>query len=139
MVRKKKNMSIVMLQEAHCTTEAEKQWYVEWGYNIYFSHEQTDARGVCILFNNNFEYKIHNVITDDHGRYIILDITAYQQRFTLTNVYGPNEDKPEFFEIFIHNVESIPNDHRIIGGDFNFVLNCDIDKKGGQDTTHLKN
>lgn len=66
-----KNYSIFMLQEAHCTNEIEKQWYAEWGYNIYFAHGQSDARGVCILFKNDFDYQIHNIIKDASGRFLI--------------------------------------------------------------------
>ena len=32
----------------------------------------------------------------------------------------------------------MPNDHRIIGGDFNCVLDLDIDKAGGRYTSHKK-
>ena len=32
----------------------------------------------------------------------------------------------------------MPNDNRIIGGDFNLVLNLDIDKKGGKSSTHME-
>ena len=96
----KKKMSIIMLQEVHSTIDIEKQWYAEWGYNIIFSHGQADARGVCILFKNDFDFCVHNVIKDTEGRYIILDMTAFQQRFTLANVYGYNQDKPEFFKSF---------------------------------------
>ena len=59
-------------------------------------------------------------------------------RITLCNVYGPNNDNPEFYVDVIHQIESLPNDKRIIGGDFNLVLNVDIDKKGGNSTTNTK-
>ena len=36
-----------------------------------------------------------------------------------------------FFVDVIHQIESLPNDNRIIGGDFNLVLNLDIDKNAG--------
>ena len=32
------------------------------------------SKGVVVLFKNNFEYKIHNILKDDEGRYILIDI-----------------------------------------------------------------
>ena len=36
------------------------------------------------------------------------------------------------------NIENLPNETRIIGGDFNLVLNLELDKKGGHDRTNFK-
>ena len=54
---------------------------------------------------------------------------------TLCNVYGPNEDDADFFIDLIHNIESLPNDNRIVGGDFNLVLDLTVDKRGGRNIT----
>ena len=35
-----------------------------------------------------------------------------------------------FYADMIHLIESIPNDNRIVGGDFNLVLDIEKDKKG---------
>ena len=58
---------------------------------------------------------VHQVCTDPNGRYIIIDIEIYGFRTTLCNVYGPNDDNPEFYVDVIHQIESLPNDNRIIG------------------------
>ena len=48
--------------------------------------------------NNNFEYKIHKVIKDREGRYVICDIELeVVAHFLMINIYGPNQDKPSFF------------------------------------------
>ena len=41
--------------------------------------------------------EIHRKISDSEGRYIVLDITIEQTRLTLANIYGPNNDNPDFF------------------------------------------
>ena len=48
------------------------------------------------LLNNNFEYKVEKVISDINGNYIIFDINIEGKKFTLINLYGPNNDKPNF-------------------------------------------
>ena len=108
----------------------EKLWYAEWGYTVIFSsHGTNDARGVCILLKNDFEHEIHEIIRDEEGRYIILDISINQKRITLANIYGNNIDTPKLYENFIEIIENMPNDHRIIGGNHNVVIDVVKDKK----------
>lgn len=49
------------------------------------------------MFNNNFEFKVHEQISDNNGNYLVLDITIEGKRITLLTIYGPNEDCPKFF------------------------------------------
>ena len=128
---------IIFLQEAHCTPDAEALWRTEWGGDIFFAHGTRNSRGVCILFKNKITKKIHNSQSDPNGRYIILDVEVNDKRLTLVNIYGPNNDDAEFYLNLMEKVEDIPNDNRIIAGDFNVVLDLDIDKKGGAPTTNI--
>ena len=96
---------------------------------IMFNHGTPNYKGVCILFKNNANYDIHSVHKDSEGRVIILDITIYETRLALCNLYAPNEVQSNFFANIIDNIESIFNDHRITGGDCNLVLNVNMDKK----------
>ena len=50
------------------------------------------------LFKNNFEYKVHSVVKDDEGRYILIDIEMLNKRMTIANTYAPSSgDHPDFF------------------------------------------
>ena len=132
-----KDVNVILLQETHSTKETEHLWRSEWGGSILFSHGKSNARGVCILLKNNINYNLINTISDDEGRYLILDIEFGDVKMSLTNVYGPNTDSATFFISLIENIEKIENDNRIIGGDFNFVLDIEIDKKGGINKTNV--
>ena len=57
-----------------------------------------------------------------------------EKLITSATIYAPNEDDPGFFERFHDHLRG----HLIIGGDFNLVLDTDIDKKGGLAKTHTK-
>lgn len=87
----------------------------------------TNQRGVCILFNNEFEYKILQVKADGSGNYLLLDVEVERKRFTLVTVYGPNEDTPDFYVKVAKSIEEIGNETCIICGDFNLVLDQDLD------------
>ena len=51
-----------------------------------------------VLINNNFEQTVKNIRTDKNGNYIILDMEVQGKEITLVNLYGPNEDSPQFYE-----------------------------------------
>ena len=78
-------------------------------------------------FGKNLEYKIHKQIKDNEGNFLVVDVTAQHQRFTLINIYGPNSDSPSFFKKIIQHLEEIGNSDYIICGDFNLVLDPYID------------
>ena len=58
---------------------------------------------------------------------IILDLELEGQRFALLNIYGPNEDSPDFFSKVQEIIEEYDNEYVIISGDFNLVYNQELD------------
>ena len=117
----KKKYDICLLQETHCTKTKENIWENEWGYKAYYSSYASNSRGVVILFNNTFKYDLHNINTDEEGRWILIDCTIGGTHLSLVNIYAPNEDQPIFFEIIKNKLESFSNNSIILGGDFNVV------------------
>ena len=92
----KKKLDKYRLQEAHIQNSKREQarWKSQWGYDAFFSSLDSKSCGVISLLNNTFEYVLHNVISDQQDRYIILDISIFQQCCTLVTLYGPNTDLP---------------------------------------------
>ena len=127
-----------MLQEVHCSENANSMWSAEWGYKTIFSGQASSKCGVAILFNNTFSFKIRKSFSDPNGRFIICDIETEQKCITLARLYAPNVDDPRFFEIVFEHLLDFECDEIIIGGDFNLVLNIDMDKKGGLARTNSK-
>ena len=121
-----------MLQETHSTPEDEERWQKEWGGTIIFSHGSSSSRGTCIMFSKDMDTNMHQIVVDQNGRYVILDITINDVRLTLVNLYGPNKDDEEFYINLFEQIELIGNDNRIIAGDFNTILDNAKDKKGGK-------
>ena len=96
-VRNKK-YNIICLQDVHVNEKLEPFIKAEWGYDIYFSSYTTMSRGVMVLSNNNFEQKVKRIKTDKNGNCIILDMVIEEKEITLVNLYGPNEDNPQFYK-----------------------------------------
>ena len=58
--------------------------------------------------------------------------------FTLICIYGFNYDRPDLLIDISNELSNFQADAYIFGGDFNFVFNIDLDKKGGQPRTNFK-
>ena len=123
-----KQFSIYLLQDTHFTPGIEDRITREWGYNAYFSSYRSNSRGVAILFNNNIDYKLIKMSKDTNGNLLVLHLSAFDKEFIVVNVYGPNADSPDFYTKMEEMIAAMgPVDNIIIGGDWNFVMNFDVD------------
>ena len=82
---------------------------------------------MAILFNNSCEIEIHNQFKDDRRNFLILDVTIDSLQFLFINIYGPNTDVPEFYSQLLEQWGAHSSQYIIIGGDFNLVLDQDLD------------
>lgn len=122
------NYSFYLLQDTHFTPSTEARIKSEWGFHAYFSSFSSNSRGVAILVNNNVEYKLLNVVKDINGNFIILHVNMFEKEFLIVNIYGPNNDSPEFYVQLEEIVERIGHtEHIIFGGDWNLVRNFELD------------
>ena len=131
-----KKYNIVCLQDVHIQSQQESYVKAEWGNDANFSCFNSSSRGVLILLNNNFEYKVEKINSDVNGNYIILDINIEGKKFTLINLYGPNDDKPKFYKELRQKYISLNNDNIIMCGDWNLVINPDL---GTNNYLHISN
>ena len=125
-----KKFGIFFLQEVHCTNEKEQLWSSEWGFSAIFSSVSSSSAGVCILFNNNFQFEIKKQFSDPGGRFILVDLKLENKTITLGNIYAPNDDNPNFFKNVLSHLLPFECEDIILGGDFNLVLDVQNDKKG---------
>ena len=137
---KQKKFSIYCLQDTHFTEKNEKHIRAQWGFDCVFSHGTNVSRGVCILFNNTFEYKILQQKTDLEGNFIILKLELEKNiTMTLVNFYGPNKDNPSFYNNLMINILELETDSMIICGDTNTVQEYDLDCFNYQNRNNPKN
>ena len=125
---KKKGYSILCLQDTHFSGKDQNIVRAQWGGEIYSSPGRTNARGVSILFSNTFEYSVVESYNDNIGNFLALNIVIENQ-FTicLINLYGPNNDSPDFFNNIRSTTEKFSADFNIICGDWNLIQCTDLD------------
>ena len=119
---------ILILQETHSTQEHESIWANEWGGKIIYSHGTSQARGIAILTSKEIFTNISNIETDSEGRLIVFDLEQDGQKLCVAAIYAPNTDSPQYFK----NLDKILKnrcEHKIILGDFNLVLDVEMDRE----------
>ena len=124
-----KRADIICIQESHSIIENEQIWQNEWGGQILFDHGESNARGVCVLVKKGFPGRISNVIYGGDGRSIIFDLEIEEIKYSIAAIYAPNTDSPKFFQ----NIDWLMTERsefKMIVGDFNVVLNKDLDRSG---------
>ena len=96
------------------------------GGKIFFSHGETNSRGVAVLIAPDTDLKIHSISHDQYGRYLLLDCTLNERKYVLINAYAPTIDKAteqaNFGHLLCNTMEKYFGHNIIIGGDLNFDL-----------------
>ena len=66
--------AIVFMQETHSSDKIGKRWEQLWRGSIKFSHGTTSSKVVLIAFSEGLEFNIRKEVTDQNGRYIVLQV-----------------------------------------------------------------
>ena len=133
----KDKADIILLQETCSTPELENVWKSQWRGELFFNHGSEHSRGVLTLVKEGLDCQLKVCKQDELGRYVILKGIVQSQPFIFVNSYAPNKvNKQCVFYDEIHNelakVETHADHRIIIGGDFNVILNPDLDGSGGK-------
>ena len=82
---------LVILQETHSVPNFESRWKVEWGGNIFFSHGENNARGVCALVPRGFNGDVKLLQAEDAGRMLILRVEFNNFALNVFGIYAPTQ------------------------------------------------
>ena len=128
---------IVCLQETHSTIECENEWSQQWGKGqVIFSHGASNSRGILLCINDRLDIAIKQKRIDDEGRYIIIECEIEKENFVIIGIYAPNDDNPDFFRKILKESENL-NGYRIVLGDFNLVLDAELDRTNARNNNPL--
>lgn len=84
---KEEGYSILCLQDTHFTEGIELFVETQEGYTCLFNSYKSNTRGVAIMFNNNFEFKVNQTRTDNDGNLLVLDMVIEENKVTLIIIY----------------------------------------------------
>ena len=129
---RERNIMITFLQETHISTKEQMHQFNRlFGGKTFWSFGTSYSRGVAIIFDSRFSFRLLNFRHDYEGRLLVVNVEIGSQKYTLVNVYCPNIsiERKKFILKLKHFL--YPSTNIILGGDFNFVENLQKDKIGG--------
>ena len=119
---KNQSADIIFLQETHMTVPLIPYFDSLWEGKCYHSVKTAKSRGTATLMKGSLSYELISQHCSEEGNLVILACKINNNKFTLVNLYGPNDDTPSFYRHIEQLLEMHPSENIIIGGDFNFVI-----------------
>ena len=132
-----KKADIICLQETHSQLATNTEWGIQWKGKSFWSHGTGSARGVALLIKDGTQIEITNTLKDTEGRMIGMQYKERGECFVLINIYAPNIDDPKFFLDIFRLFEEYEG-KRIITGDFNLVMNVELDRIKESTSNHTR-
>lgn len=68
------------------------------------------------MINNNLSKKLVELSETQMEIFLIMEIKMQKETFILVNLYGPNDDKPSFYQNLKQKIEEFENDNIMICG-----------------------
>ena len=123
---------IVFLQEIFIDTIAGcEELARKMGGRGFCSPGTGNSKGVMIVVRNQVDFELEMSHHDYDGRIVWVDCKINRMPVRLVCIYAPNNhtERKEFLQQSVLNV-LVSNRKLVMGGDFNFVENIDLDKTG---------
>ena len=134
----KNNYDICLLQETHSGEGTHDAWKWEWGNEAFFSGKNNNSEGIGILISSKISCTIQKYTEILCGRMQALEIIINGKELTIINIYGPNDDDTSLFNKLEDYINENEDKNFLLGGDFNTVLETNIDKHNGKNDTHKR-
>jgi exonuclease III len=126
-------IDICLLQETHDMKEENIQKIESMcGAKVFKCKGTKNGRGVTTVVRESDRCRNPRVkYKDDNGNYLLLELQIDQELFQIANIYGPIT--PQARAKLYHEVvsDTLDKDNRIIGGDFNNIMDFSLDSVGG--------
>src|SRR4029434_374717 len=98
----------------------------------------TRARGTTIIIHKQIQFTSSNFIFDPQGLYVIVSGQPFHVPVVLVNLYAPNWDDAGFVQRLVCQLPDLNNHIMILGGDFNCVMNPNLDRSNPKYIHSLK-
>lgn len=95
---------------------------------IYYSSFSRNKRGVAILINKNTPFTLEKCVKDCEDQYVVITGFLHGEHMMIGCVYAPNVYQEEFYSKLIADTSGVSVAFSILGGDFNCVMNSEVDQ-----------
>ena len=87
----------------------------------------SNSRGVEILISPTFEYTVSNILANNEGNLLSIDLKLNDTSIRIINAYAPNIDSPQYFKKIESHILSNETEYILLGGDLNLILDPKLD------------
>ena len=124
---KREKYDFICLQETHITEDKADEWKNEWKDGFVYYPGTPDSCGQIILFSKSVSDDFSVLIASK--RILVVEIAIKEKRTLLCNIYAPNvnSEKEKLFKELIDKIKDTNYDDIILCGDFNCVMNNEVD------------
>ena len=129
---KRNKYEIICIQEAYISDSVADSWKKEWGGELHYSKTTSHSGGLLILFSKHLNCKFDTQVIND--RIITANFKIEDEAFAIVNIYAPLgiKERKDFFLSLSNSIKSLKETNIIICGDFNCVLDNDLDIISGE-------
>lgn len=124
----KQKVGVIFFQETHFRSDhipnLQNKYYTTWFHDFY---GYSKSRGVSIAIHRTIPYQVIEEWRNRDGRAILLKLIIYGKKYTLINLYLPNQNQIKVGLQLISQLLGKAEGIVIVGGDFNFVMDSAID------------
>ena len=134
-----KNIDILFLQETHFNNKTDSSWSNNWLGTSKWGGDSAHSAGVGIVIHPKHKPITQKYTNNNNGHHMIWTVEIQKQTYTLINTYCPDnstERKQHLQTLRTDIIQHSPQGSIILGGDFNFVENTKLDRKGGTPRTY---
>ena len=90
--------NILCLQETHRLENDIGSLKNIWNGDCYINGSKTNSRGVAILISPTFEYTVSNILANNEGNLLSIDLKLNDMSIRIINAYVPNTGSPLYFK-----------------------------------------
>lgn len=127
------NSDILCAQETHFSSLNPPKCSHENYPQVFTANAESKTKGVLINIKDSVAFKLHEVVQDPHGRFLILLCDLNTTTYTIINVCSPNKHQIRFFNKLMKKVRSHQKGLLIMCWDFNVTPDPSLDS-----TSHSK-
>ena len=103
---------------------------------MFFLHGRCHSRGVLVLVRDSLDFQLRSIKVDSQGRHVFLEFSIQESPYFLLNINTPSKCSEQciFFKVVSEILKAARTEQDypiIVGGDFNVILDPDLDGRGG--------
>lgn len=123
---KKLNAKIILLQETHFMKDNHPTFFHKAYNQSFYTLSPNKTKGVAFFYPSIISFRCTTGLQRSTVDILLSGLRSGRE-LTIANVYAPNDAQTTFFTQFFHTLQRYHSPHIILGGDFNSVLQPNLD------------